>query len=479
MFTWVIITSHVSSLLIVAAGTQTIIWRYKMSEPFELTISEASALIKLGELSPVELTQSLIERSNDLDPKLSVWVTMDPELALAAATEAEREISELGYRGPMHGIPIGIKDIFNTKDMLTTSGSKIYADFVPDYDSTAVALLKKAGAIILGKAVTTEFASGDPSPTKNPWNVEHTPGGSSSGSAAGVAARMFLGALGTQTGGSVLRPASYNGTVGLKPTFGRISRHGVTALAWSLDTMGMFTRSVADSAILLQALAGHDPKDNSTSKEPVPDYVAQAKQSDNAPRIGVLRQFFFEECDDEVRAHIEAAVKAFESAGAQVVEVSAPFDFETVLAAQRVLMSVEGAAYHQEVFEERSDDYSPFIRDLIEAGMLTPAVTYVQSQRMRRKFRNDMMAILDDVDVILTPTTPSAAPKDLTSTGDPKFQSPWTTFGLPTITIPSGLAANGLPLGIQIGAAPFDEGKLFSVARWCEDVLDVDLLPDV
>ena len=200
--------------------------------------------------------EALLARSNALDPKLRVWETLDEGAALDAARSAQAEIESAGPKGPLHGVPIGIKDIFNTEGVRTASGSPIYDDYVPDFDSTAVARLRAAGAVVMGKAVTTEFASFDPSPTRNPWNAEHTPGGSSSGSAAGVAARLFPAALGSQTSGSVLRPASYNGVVGLKPTFGRISRYGVTPVAWSLDTVGYFTRTVEDAAIMLDALGG-------------------------------------------------------------------------------------------------------------------------------------------------------------------------------------------------------------------------------
>ena len=227
----------------------------------ELTIAQAAGSIGAGTVSAVELMEALLARSRALDPKLRVWETLDEEAALESARSAQAEIERAGPRGPLHGVPIGVKDIFNTEGVRTASGSPIYDDFVPDFDSTAVARLKAAGAVMMGKAVTTEFASFDPSPTRNPWNAKHTPGGSSSGSAAGVAARLFPGALGSQTSGSVLRPASYNGVVGVKPTFGRISRYGVTPVAWSLDTVGYFTRTVEDAAMMLDALAGRDELD--------------------------------------------------------------------------------------------------------------------------------------------------------------------------------------------------------------------------
>ena len=242
-----------------------------MAELHELTVAESAARIARRQLSPVELMEALLERASALEPSLSIWVTLDADAALEAARESERELGSSGPLGPLHGVPVGIKDIYYTAGLKTTACSPILAEFVPDYDAASVALLKGAGAIVMGKTVTTQFACGDPPPTRNPWDAAHTPGGSSSGSAVGVAARTFPAALGSQTAGSVLRPASYNGVVGLKPTFGRISRYGVIPVAWSLDTMGSFTRTVEDAALMLSVLAGHDPRDRSSSTRPVPE----------------------------------------------------------------------------------------------------------------------------------------------------------------------------------------------------------------
>ena len=448
-----------------------------MGEPTDLTAADAAAQIRDRRLSPVELMESALSRAAAMEPSLKVWVTLDPEASLDAARQSERELDDTGPTGPMHGVPVGIKDIYYTEGVKTTACSPIYAEFVPDYDATTVALLKRAGAIIMGKTVTTQFACGDPSPTRNPWNAAHTPGGSSSGSAVGVAARMFPMSLGSQTGGSILRPASYNGVVGLKPTFGRVSRYGVIPVAWSLDTMGGFTRSVEDAALMLNVLAGHDLNDFSTSSEPVPDYPRAVGSQQSPPRIGLLRQFFYEQCDDEVRRHTDDVVGRLGRAGADLEEVKLPTDFDTLLAAHRVLMGVEAATVHQADFSARPDDYEPKVRQVIEVGTLVPAVTYLQAQRIRRRFRRDMEEAIKGFDLILTPTTTSPAPRDLTTTGDPMFQSPWTTCGFPTITIPSGLSESGLPLGIQLAAAPFAEETLFAAARWCEQTLDISLAP--
>ena len=450
-----------------------------MAELHELTVAQAAAQIARRQLSPVALMESLLSRAAMAEPSLKIWVTLDVDVALEAARESERELETAGPRGPLHGVPIGIKDIYYTEGMKTTACSPIYADFVPEYDATTVALLKRAGAIVMGKTVTTQFACGDPPPTRNPWNPAHTPGGSSSGSAVGVAARIFPAALGSQTAGSVLRPASYNGVVGLKPTFGRISRYGVVPVAWSLDTMGTFTRTVEDAALMLRSLAGHDPLDFSSSTRAAPDFTAAIGAQQSPPRIGFLREFYYDSAEDEVRAHTDDVVKRLKQAGAELEDVTVPTDFDTLLSAHRVIMTVEAASVHQADFAARPDDYAPNVRSVVEAGMLTPAVSYVQAQRLRRRFRRDMEEAIGPFDVILTPSTVSPAPRDLGTTGDPKFQTPWTTCGFPSITLPSGLSEAGLPMGIQLAAAPFAEEALLAVAHWCEQALATRLAPPV
>ena len=448
-----------------------------MTEPYELTVAQAAREIRERRISAVELAESLLSRADAVEPHLRIWVTLDHERFLSAAKESDRVLNERGPQGPLHGVPVGVKDIYYTEGQETTACSPIYAGFVPSYDATSVAMLRQAGAVIMGKTVTTEFACGDPPPTRNPWNAAHTPGGSSSGSAVGLAARVFPASLGSQTGGSVLRPASYNGVVGLKPTFGRISRYGVVPVAWSLDTMGTFTRTVEDAALMLTAMAGYDPQDFSSSELPVPDFGAAVDSQQSPPRIGVVRQFFYERADEEVKKHTEGTVERLARAGAAVDDVVLPTDFETLLAAHRVLMTVEAAAVHEQDFAVRPDDYGPNVRGVIEAGMLTPAVSYVQAQRIRRRFRRDMEEAIQAFDILLTPSTVTPAPRDLTTTGDPSFQSPWTTCGFPTISLPSGLSESGLPLGIQLAAAPFQEEMLLAAARWCERTLGVALVP--
>ena len=448
-----------------------------MSELYKIGVVEAAEMIRGGDISAVELMEALLGRCEAMDDALKVWVTLDGDAALAAACERDRELASEGPRGPLHGVPVGIKDIYFTRGVLTTSGSKIYAEFVPDYDATTVALLKQAGAVIMGKAVTTEFACGDPSPTVSPWNASHTPGGSSSGSAVGAAVGMFPAALGSQTGGSIVRPSSYNGIVGLKPTFGRVSRYGVYPVSESLDTMGPMVRSVADAALMLNVLAGHDINDSDSSERPVEDYLQAAQSKIKPPRIGLVRQFFMEQCDDETRVNTESVAAMLGEAGATVEEVKLPVDFDEALRAQRTLMSVEGAQVHEDNFAVRPDDFSANVHDLVERGQATPALDYLKAKHFQREFAQGVEAGIEGYDALLMPTTPAPAPPSRETTGDPKFQSPWTLGGFPEITLPSELSEGGMPLGAQLVAGHFEEARLLAVAAWCEEVMGLRLTP--
>ena len=448
-----------------------------MSEMHELGVVEAAGMIWSGAISAVELMEGLLERCDAMDGALKVWVTLDGDAAMAAARERDGELASEGARGPLHGVPVGIKDIYFTRGVLTTSGSTIYAEFVPDYDATTVALLRQAGAVIMGKTVTTEFACGDPSPTVSPWNAVHTPGGSSSGSAVGAAVGMFPAALGSQTGGSIVRPSSYNGIVGLKPTFGRVSRYGVYPVSESLDTMGPMVRSVEDAALMLNVLAGQDINDADSSERPVEDYLRAARSEIRPPRIGLVRQFFMEQCDDETRANTASIAATLGEAGAVVEEVSLPVDFDAALVGQRALMSVEGAQVHESNFAVRADDFSANVHGLIEQGMGTPALAYLKAKHLQAEFRRGVQSAIGGYDALLMPTTPAAAPPSRETTGDPKFQSPWTFGGFPEITLPSGLSEGGMPLGVQLVAGHFEEARLLAVAAWCEEVIGVRLTP--
>jgi aspartyl-tRNA(Asn)/glutamyl-tRNA(Gln) amidotransferase subunit A len=445
-----------------------------MTEPYRLTLTEMIRQIRRRKLSPVVLAESLLKRIDALEPSIQAWVTLDRQKVLEEARRCEKETARGRKCGPLHGIPLGVKDIFYTAGVKTTGGSKVLADFVPSFDSTAVLRLKQAGAIVLGKTATTEFAHADPAPTRNPWNREHTPGGSSSGSAAAVATGMCPGALGSQTGGSVLRPASYCGVVGLKPTYGRISRYGVLPFSWSLDHVGLFTRTVSDAALLLNVLAGYDTQDPTTSREPVPDST-RAPKSSRAPFIGVVEEFYRKNSDAQVWKNTDEVLARLKKTGAKVETVKMPGSFAVVHDAHRIVMRTEGAAFHQPLFEKHRELYRPKLRELIEIGSLIPGVDYLTAYRIKREFRRQMDRVLGRYDLLLTPSTSSPAPRGLESTGDAWFQVPWSFSGLPTITLPSGLSQEGLPLGIQLVGKAFSEGKLLALARWCEKALEISL----
>ena len=450
-----------------------------MPQPYQLSLTEAAGQIRRRELSPVALMESLLSRIDALEPSLKAWVWLDRAAVLADAEAKAREAEAGAALGPLHGIPIGVKDIYYTAGIPTTACSRVYADLVPEYDSTPVARLKQAGAIMLGKTVTTEFACMDPSPTVNPWNPAHTPGGSSSGSAVAVAARMCPAALGSQTVGSVLRPASYNGVVGFKPSYGRVSRYGVIPVSWSLDTMGWMTRTVADAARLLQALAGPDANDPVAPALAIPDYAA-ALDDPPAPRIGLLRRgFFYDQADGETRQHTDDMVERLARAGASVEELALPESMDTAIEDQQIIMAVEGSAFHEPMYRRQAEDYQPGLRGMIRRGLDTDAVSYSRALERRQRFSAEMQLLAERVDVLLTPSTPTPARPDRTNTGDTRFQGPWTSCGLPAITIPSGLAASGLPLGLQLAGASFAEAGLLAAARWCEAALDVQLAPPV
>ena len=451
-----------------------------MPEPYELSVIEAADRIRRGSLSPVTLAESLLARIDALDGDLRAWVTIDRADVLETARQREIAAAWGGDLGPLHGVPVALKDIFYTAGMLTACGSRVYADFVPEFDATSVAKIRAAGGIILGKAVTTEFATSDPSPTRNPWHPEHTPGGSSSGSSAAVAARMVPAALGSQTGGSTCRPAAYNGIVGLKPSYGRISRYGVVPVSWSLDHVGILTRTVADAALMLTVLSGEDANDPGTLRQPAPDFSQQmAAESERAPRLGLVRQYYEDYATPEMWAHTEAVAHRLASAGAEVVELPLPASFAWVHSLQRIVMNVECAAFHQSNHRLRAADYGPRIRAGIEMGLLTPAPAYLKAQRLRREFRAALSAMVGQVDAVMTPATPSPAPRDLTTTGDAAFQVPWTAAGLPTVVVPSALSDGGLPMAVQLGGPMAEEGRLLGTAQWCERIVGLDEGPGI
>ena len=421
--------------------------------PEVLTLTAAVQAIRGGSLSPLDLAKAFLARMEKVESQVRAWVTVDHEAVLAEARQCEVEAGASQYRGPLHGIPIGVKDIFYTKGLRTTMGSPLFRDFVPREDARVVARLKQAGAIVLGKTVTTMFANLDPGPTRNPWNVAHTPGGSSSGSAAAVAARMCPVALGTQTVGSVGRPAAFCGIPSLVPTQQRISLSRVWPLAWSLDHVGMFGRSVADLEIMLDVMA------ESAIEKPEPR---------RAYRIGVIRDFFHEHASPEARSLNDALANKLAGEGFQIEEARLPGIFDLSAAILRTIARSEAASNHSELFPSNRDTYAPKIRALVETGMLIDASDYVRARRLRRVYQREMAKLFEKFDALMTPAAPGTAP-DPSTTGDPVMNGPWTLANFPTMTLPHALGANGLPISVQLSAAPLQEGLLLQVGKAVEN----------
>lgn len=437
-------------------------------------IHAAAEDIRRGRLSPVDLTKSCLERIERCEDRIRAWVLIDHEGALARAEECAREIEHGGWRGPLHGIPLAIKDIFDVFDWPTAAGSRLWKNSIARQDAVVVRRLRQAGAVFLGKTVTTQYASFDPPPTRNPWNLERTPGGSSSGSAAALACGMCLGALGSQTGGSITRPASYCGIAGCKPTFGLVNIEGVVPLAPSMDHVGPLARCVRDLAMLLRALcdrpacAGWGDAYQPVEADHSPGHAA------GAPRLGRLRGLFDSRADGAVAQMMQRVCTLLEKRGAAIVDVPEPAAFAEVPARHRTIMAVESAAYHEPRLRRHPEDYDPWIRTLLEEGLRCPAPEYARCKEHQELLRSEMDNCFDDLDALLTPATTSPAP-DAGSTGDPAFNAPWSYTGFPTISFPVGLAPDGLPLAIQLVGRPWSERELFPIALWCEEALNVSL----
>jgi len=425
-----------------------------------LSAREAQRRIRDGKITAEKLLAACLDRIGTLDGELKAWTHVDEAGARATARERDAETRAGRPCGPLHGVPIGIKDIFDVAGMPTTGGAQPWAHRRVTEDATAVARLRAAGAVIVGKTATTEFAYRDPAPTRNPWNLGHTPGGSSAGSGAAVAARMIPLANGSQTVGSVLRPAAYNGVVGLKPTHGLIPVDGVIPLAWSFDHVGVFARSVDDAALMLGILAGGE-------------YDAAVGRP---PRIAVATELIAR-AEPDLTGHLRAAADAFRKAGATVVDVALPASFGALHSAGLAVLEAEAAAYHEEAFRTHAAEFGREMRACVEAGLKATAIGYVKAHRARLRFREDVMPILAAHDVLLSPTAPSPAPAGLGSTGDGSLCAPWSYAGVPSISLPSGLAASGLPFAVQLTAAAGHEQALLRAAAWCEDVLRFSAAP--
>ena len=453
-----------------------------MSDLTRLTIAEAAALIRERKLSPVELTDACLARIESVEPKINAFITITSDEARAAAKTAADEIARGEYRGPLHGIPVALKDLFATAGVRTTAGSTILADNIPNTDSDPAARLKAAGAVLLGKLNLHEFAYGATGVNphfgscRNPWDTSRITGGSSSGSGASVASGECFAALGTDTGGSIRIPASLCGIVGLKPTFGRVSRRGVIPLSWSLDHVGPLARSVEDAAVVLQAIAGHDPQDASSSAEPVSGYAAGLRDGVKGLRIGVPGEFFFDNLGPEVEAAVRKAIGVLEALGASVREVSLPLITEAP-AAVTAIMLPEALAYHRKWMEERPDDYGDDVRYRLELGATFLAVHYVQAQRLREmivaRWRDE---VFSQVDLLVMPTTMAPAfpieRSDLSVTFSLiRNTNPLNLLGVPAISVPCGFTETGLPIGLQLAGRWWDEPTALRAAYAYEQAI--------
>ena len=458
------------------------------SELHFLTIREAADLLRSQQLSPVELTRAFLDRIDATDGQLHSFITLLREEALADARLAEAEILRGEYKGPLHGIPFALKDLYDTAGIRTTAGSRVDFDRVPSQDATTTSRLKEAGGILLGKLAMHEFALGGPDfttpfpPARNPWNLDHITGGSSSGSGSAVASGQCMGALGSCTGGSIRGPASLCGIVGIKATYGRVSRAGVVTLSWSQDHCGPMTWTVEDAAYMLQAIAGYDPKDPTTSSAPVPNYSQSLREDIKGITIGVPRHFFFAdspEVNQEVIVAVEKGLEVLQGLGANIVDVNIP-SLDYVRAANTIIMLSEAFAFHEKNLKSRPQEFGEMVRARFRIGGLFSASDYVQAQRVRKLVKREFAQVHQQVDVLVTPTMtqPAAAFEgyDATSTiAGRSFTAPFNLTGLPAISVPCGFTAAGLPVGMQISGKPFDEPGIFRVAyayqqqaRWFE-----------
>jgi len=450
-----------------------------------VTLLEAAEALRQCKVSSAELTEAALHRTGEINPRLNAVITVMEESARAQAEAADAELASGTDRGPLHGIPIAVKDVFETRGVRTTAGSVIFMHHVPDRDATVVEKLAAAGAVLIGKTGMHELAYGVTSnnphfgAVRNPWDTNRIPGGSSGGSGAAVSAEMVFMAMGTDTGGSIRIPASFCGTVGLKPTTGRVSRFGVLPLDFSLDHMGPLTRSVRDAAITLAAIAGFDPRDETSSQEPVGHYLPAPDCSIRNVRIGLPQNFYLERLDPDVDMAVRRMAATAESLGARVIPVRVT-DIEALNVVGRVILLAEASAV-MEKYTGNRDQFGADVLALLDQGRLLPATDYVNAQRLRRVMQREFARLWSQVDCLLTPTTPMAAPRigektvslgeftDDVRLATTRFVRGINVLGLPAISMPCGADRRGLPLGLQIVGRPFDEALILQVAAALED----------
>jgi aspartyl-tRNA(Asn)/glutamyl-tRNA(Gln) amidotransferase subunit A len=448
-----------------------------------LTISEAARRISKRQLSPVELTQAVLARIEALNPRVGAFITVAGEQALEMARGAERDIQQGRYLGPLHGIPVGVKDTYYTKGIRTTAASPVLKDFIPNFDCTIVERMKGAGAILIGKLNLPEFSFGGYTPgCHNPWDLTRNPGGSSGGSAAALAASLLLGAPGGDTSGSIRNPASTCGVVGHKPTFGVVSRHGVIPISWTLDHLGPMTKTVEDTAILLKVIAGYDRKDRFSAQTPVPDYPRLLRRSMRGVRLGVIAPSEIDGFHPDTKRSFFEAVKVLEGLGALIREVSFPARMKVAGRAHGIIRISEAAAYHRQFLLTKADRYISdvgrsgpgvsTVRTTVEAGSLLTAAQYVQAQRARSLFLQDMYNVYEPLDALLSPTMPS--PAGVPVNPPEVFRNWWNLSGFPAVSLPCGFSTDppGLPIGLQISGRPFEDALVLSVAHAYESATD-------
>lgn len=445
--------------------------------PNNPSILQLSQQLRTGQASPSDLVEQCLKRIEQFEPRINAWVHVDADGARKTALQIGDELRRDRWRGPLHGVPIAIKDIVDIAGEPTLAGSPLRKGHRAERDAPIVAKLREAGAIILGKTVTTEFASFDPPPTVNPWNLAHTPGGSSSGSAAAVAMGMCFAAIGSQTGGSIVRPASYCGVAGCKPTYGRVSLSGIVPLAYHMDHPGPIAPSVADLAAVLDAIAGYDPHDRFSVDMPHANCV-QSLGRTAPPRLALMETFFMEEADESIRKLTLEAVEKLRASGAQVESLKLKTDFPRIVQLHARIMAVEAAEYHRANFAQHAAQYGPRIGSLVAEGLATSAVDYSEALREQPQFRLEMIAAMQGFDALLTPATNIAAPTKET-TGNPRFNSLWSYSGLPNVSFPCGLTPQGLPGSLQVIGPPFAESSLMGIAAWCEKKVDFTAQPPI
>jgi aspartyl-tRNA(Asn)/glutamyl-tRNA(Gln) amidotransferase subunit A len=458
-----------------------------MADLLDLTMREAAAAVRRKEVSPVELARLSLERIAADEPRLHAFARLTEARAMAAARQAEREILAGQWRGELHGVPVAVKDLYDMAGLPTTCSSKVRHDHVAAADSACVERLEQAGASIVGMTHTHEFAYGIATPTTgNPWNVEHIPGGSSGGSGATLAARGCYMAMGTDTGGSIRIPAAVCGTVGLKPTYGRVSRVGVASLSWSLDHAGPLARTVADCAVTLGALAGFDARDPGSADVPVGDYLTELEHGVKGLRIGVPRNFFFEHVETEVEAGVRAALATLQKEGAELVEVEIPMA-DMISAIEFGLCMPEASAYHRTMIRERAELYEPDVRTFLEAGMMIPAVDYIAALRQRTLMQAAWRTMFEAnrLDALVGPAVAAVAMRrdqptitwpdgteETASSVYVRLSAPANVTGTPSVSVPCGFGKGGLPVALQVMGRPFGEARILRIARAYERTAD-------